>query len=649
VADTAVSQKRLDDRLKRWLLEEVIEDVPGPEAKEGQEQHPWWKVVCLTGVDYFSTLGYIPGIAALAAGALSPIATLFIVLLTLFGMLPIYRVVARESPRGQGSIAMLENLLSFWKGKVLVLILLGFVATAWVVTITLSSADAAVHIAENPLVPETFRDLELVITLVLLAVLGGIFLKGFTEAIGIAVLIVGVYLSLNAVVVAVGIYEITAHPQNIVGWQDALFSNYGNPLVMVVASLLVFPRLALGLSGFETGVGMMPLVRGDEEDEPERPAGRIHNTRKMLTTAALIMSLYLLTTSFVTTVLIPAREFEPGGAANGRALAYVAHQYLGDVFGTLYDLSTILILAFAGASAMAGLLNIVPRYLPRYGMAPTWARAIRPLVLVYTAIAFAVTIIFAADVDAQAGAYATGVLAMMTSAAFAVTLSTYRRGSKTGALAFGMVTVVFIYAFVANEIQRPDGIIISSFFIVAIIFTSLVSRVYRSLELRQERIELDETARRFIDEASRGGDIHLVAHRRRTGTKEEYASKQEEQREDNHIPRGVPILFLEVDVEDASEFEDVLEVSGVEVGGHKVLRARSSVVPNAIAALLLHLRDTTDKTPHCYFGWTEGNPIVYLFRFLLFGEGDTAPVTHEVLREAEPDSKRRPAVHVGGR
>jgi hypothetical protein len=369
----------------------------------------------------------------------------------------------------------------------------------------------------------------------------------------------------------------------------------------------------------------------------------------MLTTAALIMSVYLLTTSFVTTVLIPAKEFEPGGAANGRALAYLAHQYLGDVFGTAYDLSTILILAFAGASAMAGLLNIVPRYLPRYGMAPTWARAIRPLVLVYTAIAFAVTIIFAAGVDAQAGAYATGVLAMMTSAAFAVTLSTYRRGSKTGALAFGAVTVVFIYAFVANEIQRPDGITISSFFIIAIICTSLVSRVYRSLELRQEHIELDETARRFINEASRGGDIHLVAHRRRTGSKEEYASKEVEQREDNHIPADVPILFLEVDVEDASEFEDVLEVSGIEVGGNKVLRAKSSVVPNAIAALLLHLRDTTGKTPHCYFGWTEGNPIVYLFRFLLFGEGDTAPVTHEVLREAEPEAKRRPAIHVGGR
>jgi hypothetical protein len=650
MSGATAASKRPVQRFKRWLLADVVEDVPGPEAKEGRsEQHPWWQVVCLTGVDYFSTLGYIPGIAALAAGALSPIATLFIVGLTLFGALPMYRRVAEESPHGQGSIAMLEDLLSFWRGKLLVLVLLGFVATAWIVTITLSAADAAVHVAENPLVPSFFHGQKVLVTLALLAFLGAVFLKGFKEAIGIAVFIVGVYLLLNLVVVGVGFYEIATHPPSVVSWQNALFENYGNPLVMVVASLLVFPRLALGLSGFETGVGMMPLVRGDEDDDPERPEGRIRNTRRMLTAAALTMSFYLLATSLVTVMLIPSREFEPGGAANGRALAYVAHDQLGDVFGTVYDLSTITILAFAGASAMAGLLNIVPRYLPRYGMAPEWARAIRPLVLLYTTVSVAITLVFSADVDAQAGAYAAGVLAMMTSAAFAVTLSTWRRGSRLPATFYGLVTAVFVYALVANEIQRPDGLVIASFFIVTMIATSLVSRVYRSLELRQERIDMDETAERFIEEAGHEGEIHIVANRRQAGDKAEYDHKETEQREDNHIPEGVPIIFLEVDVEDASEFKDVLEVRGMKVGGHKVLRARSSVVPNAIAALLLHLRDTTGKAPHCYFGWTEGNPIVYLFRFLLFGEGDTAPVTHEVLREAEPDGTRRPAVHVGGR
>ena len=641
------------NRLTRWLLKHRIEQAPGPGARESDtEQHPWWQVVCLTGVDYFSTLGYIPGIALAAAGVLSPIATMLIVLLTLFGALPMYRIVARKSPHGQGSIAMLEELLSFWKGKLFVLCLLGFVATGWVVTITLSASDATAHIVENPFWPAAFGHSTgtlIIVTLVLVGLLGAVFLKGFQEAIGIAVVTVAAYLALNLVVVAVGFYEIFADPRVLADWQSALFASHGGPFSMLAAAVVVFPLLALGLSGFETGVGMMPLVRGDADDDPERPAGRIRNTRKLLTVAAVTMCFYLITTSFVTTMLIPVEEARTG-AAKDRALAYLAHEHLGDAFGTLYDLSTIAILWFAGASAMAGLLNIVPRYLPRYGMAPEWGRAVRPLVLVYTLISIVVVVVFAADPTAQAGAYATGVLAMMTSGSIAVTIATRRMGRRVASFVFGLITLVFAYATVANIVDRPDGITIALLFVGAIVVVSLVSRVQRSLELRQERIDIDETARGFLAEAARNSDIHIVAHRRRSGNDPaEYARKEREQREDNHIPEDQPIIFLEVDVEDASEFTDVLEVRGVEVGGHKVLRAVSSVVPNAIAALLLHLRDTTGKTPHCYFGWTEGNPIVYLIRFILFGEGDTAPVTHEVLREAEPEASRRPLIHVGGR
>jgi hypothetical protein len=150
----------------------------------------------------------------------------------------------------------------------------------------------------------------------------------------------------------------------------------------ITIALLVFPKLVLGRTGFETGVSVIPLVKGAAGDTQDNSVGRIRNTRKLLATAALTMSAFLITTSFATTVLIPQKEFEAGGGASGRALAYLAHGYLGNVFGTVYDVGTIAILWFAGASAMAGPLNIVPRYLPRYGMAPNCARATRPLVIV---------------------------------------------------------------------------------------------------------------------------------------------------------------------------------------------------------------------------------------------------------------------------
>jgi hypothetical protein len=652
-------------RFKLWLFKGSAQKDTAHAAPH--RQHPWWQVMCLTGVDYFSTLGYQPGIAFLAAQALSPIATFILVLLTLFGALPIYNRVAEESPHGEGSISMLEHQLSRWKGKLFVLVLLGFVATDFIITITLSAADATAHIIENPFTPELLKH-QIGVTLALIAVLGIIFLRGFKEAIGIAVALVAVYLVLNTVVISVGVYELATHPYHFPEWKQALFrhpSVNGHAWLIVGVSLMLFPKLALGLSGFETGVAVMPLVKGEadlSEDDwaniqstrtvqrEEAQArhllrGRIHNAKKLLRSAALIMSVMLISSSFVTSILIPPEKFAEGGEANGRALAYLAHEYFGHLFGTVYDLSTILILWFAGASAMAGLLSIVPRYLPRYGMAPEWARAARPLVIVIIAIAFAVTLIFRADVDAQGGAYATGVLVLMTSAAIAVTLAARRKGKHW--YVYLTIALIFVYTTLQNIHERPEGIKIASFFILTIILASLFSRVWRSTELRVEQIELDDQARQFIKDAAKG-TIRIIANRKDKGDAVEYAGKEEEKRTSNHIPSGEPILFFEVTPGDASEFAGTLCIRGETVDGYRILRTESPAVPNAIAAFLLYLRDEMGKLPHVYFGWSEGNPISYLLKYIAFGEGDTAPVTHEVLRIAEKDSNRRPIVHVGG-
>ncbi|MER5212137.1 amino acid transporter [Streptomyces sp. NPDC002838] len=640
-------------RLRSWMLEGLSDmgkggGHQGPHAtpEPAHEGRAWWRVMCLTGVDYFSTLGYQPGIAALAAGLLSPIATIILVIVTLAGALPVYRRVAEESPRGEGSIAMLERLLSFWKGKLFVLTLLGFAATDFLITITLSAADASTHLVENPHLTSVLHDKQLLITLILVALLGAVFLKGFLEAIGVAVALVGIYLALNVIVVIVGLWHVATASHVVTDWSSALTAEHGNVFVMIGLALVVFPKLALGLSGFETGVAVMPHVKGEPGDTEERPAGRIRDTKKLLTAAAVIMSGFLITTSFITTLLIPEKEFESGGDANGRALAYLAHDYLGSAFGTVYDISTIAILWFAGASAMAGLLNLMPRYLPRYGMAPHWARAVRPMVVVFTLVAFLVTWIFDADVDAQGGAYATGVLVLISSAAIAVTIAASKAGQRNWTIAFAVISAVFLYTTVVNVIERPDGVKIGACFIAGIILLSLLSRLARAFELRVTSVALDDMAERFIrDMASRR--IRFIANEPDQRDKAEYRDKIEQIRQDNDIA-GDDFVFVEVTVLDPSEFEAGLTVRGeVLHNRYRVLTLESSSIPNALAALLLHVRDTTGCTPHIYFEWTEGNPFANFLRFLLFGQGEVAPVTREVLREAEPDRVRRPRVHTG--
>ncbi|ANJ29023.1 amino acid transporter [Agromyces aureus] len=635
--------------LGRWLMTGLVDDSgahQGPHAKRVEHTNSWWRVMCLTGLDYFSTLGYQPAIAALAAGLVSPFATLVLVALTLFGALPVYRRVAKESFKGSGSIAMLERLLPWWAGKLFVLVLLGFAATDFMITITLSAADASAHAIANPFAPAWFEGGQVWITLVLIALLGLVFLKGFREAIRVAVVLVAVFLALNLVVVVVAIWHVIENPVVIEDWWSALFTQHGDPLLVIGVALIVFPKLALGLSGFETGVAVMPQIHGSQNDPPNDPQTRIRGARRLLTTAAVIMSAFLITSSFTTTLLIPQAEFQPGGEANGRALAYLAHEFLGEAFGTVYDVSTILILWFAGASAMAGLLNLVPRYLPKYGMAPQWARAVRPLVIVFIAIAFLITIIFEADVDAQGGAYATGVLVLITSASVAVTISARQRRQRPQFIGFGVITVVFLYTTALNIVERPDGLRIAALFILGILVISLVSRVGRSFELRAPTVAFDPVATEFIADDAERGELLFIAHEPHSESGHEYAAKDRDERRYSNIPAGARTIFLEVHPSDSSDFEEDLDVVGSSQFGYRVLRVRSGNVPNTIAAVLLAARDATGVVPTVYCEWTEGNPISNMFRYLITGVGEVAPVTREVLREAEPDLKRRPAVHV---
>lgn len=591
--------------------------------------------MCLTGVDYFSTLGYQSGIAFLAAGALSPIATLVLVLVTLFAALPVYNRVAAASPNGQGSIAMLEKLFPGWTGKAFVLVLLGFATTDFIITMTLSAADAAAHFIHNPYTPDVLHN-QMGVTLCLLGILGAIFLKGFKEAVNIAVVLVAIYLGLNLIVTVVAIFHLLHEPHVFLQWKNAIFASHGSVLAIAGVSLLLFPRLALGLSGFETGVAVMPLIECDKLEN------RIRNTRRLLATAALIMSFFLMATSIATTLLIPAAAFQEGGHANGRAVAYLAHRYLGNGFGTVYDVSTILILGFAGASAMAGLLNLIPRYLPDFGMAPEWARASRPLVLVFTSVAVLVTRLFHANVDAQGGAYATGVLVLITSASCAVTIAAETWLARA---TLGLVSLIFIYTTLVNIYERPEGLKISCFFIVAMVFFSLVSRAARSTELRITGIMLDEQAQALLAENAHQ-TIRVIAWNPYNAAKKDLAKAEAELRRLHGLEHDDAIYFFEVERGDTSDFTEFISVKGYRDGSNRVLHTRSAAIANSIAALLIHLQRTTGCIPHVYFHWTDVSPLVNVMRFIFLGQGDTAPLTHEILRRAIKDPAQRPVVHV---
>ncbi len=631
-----------------------------------EHQSFWLWVMCLTGVDYFSTLGYQPSIAFEAVGLLAPLATIVLIVVTLGCALPVYSRVAEESPLGHGSISMLERLLRGWTAKFLVLILLGFAATDFVITQTLSAADAGEHLIHNPFwagAPSILQS-QMVLTMGMLVLLGGMFLRGFKEVIAVAVLIVGIYLALNVFVLVSGMSYLAFHPWLVADWYKAIVGGdwhtqfEGRGLVAaVLACLIFFPKLALGLSGFETGVAVMPLVRGDRDDDPAHPHGRVRNTRKLLFTAGLIMSAMLLGSSIVTAMLIDPTALHTEGQAANRALAYVAHgetdilinPLFGPVFGTIYDISTVAILWFAGASAMSGLLNLVPRYLPRFGMAPKWAEAVRWLVVQFTIINLVVTWIFGASVIAQGGAYATGVMVLMSSAALAVVIDKWRKriGVWWRRLHWGyFVTVlVFFYTTVAIVIEKPDGIKIAVAFVFSVLVFSIISRTRRSTEMRFEKFEFVDEHSRFLWDALRHLEFPvLVPHRPGHHT---IAEKDEKIRRVHRLGPKTPIVFVEANVGDPSEFHHNPMIEVTEEEERFVLRMTRCVsVAHAVATVALEL-SKTGKPPEIHFGWSGESPLAANLSFLLFGEGNVPWLVRELILKAEPDPAKQPRVIIG--
>lgn len=615
----------------------------GEHAPPAHADHaaPWWQTLWLTGVDYFSSLGYAPGLAFLAAGYLAPPATVLLVLVTFLAAVPVYAFVAKHSREGEGSIKMIERLTTGWGrlgwfGKTIVLVLLGFAMTDFVITITLSAADATLHIVENPYWPKDWHVSHVVLTWILILALCGVFLKGFKEAIGLAMLIAIPYMLLNYVVIGVGLNAISEKPELFAAWW-AQVSHFdaaqmrtmlneidpihaldpvnwiqgSGPAVLISVCLLVFPKLALGMSGFETGVSVMPHVRAKTPEE------RVRGTRKLLVVAAAMMSVGLIGSSITTTVLIPAKQFGQGGEAHGRALSYLAHSLLGHGFGSVYDLLTVAILWFAGASAMAGLLNIIPRYLPRFGMSPTWIEYRRPLVLVITGVCLVVTWVFDADVEAQGGAYATGVLVLMASGAFAVMLAEWE--DRRLRWAFGAILGVFGYVLVVNVIERPDGLRIAAIFIIATIVASLWSRWHRASELRVQAFEFDDgTSEKLWKELAQAPQVVVIPLR----TRDPQSRKTAVARNLLHLEvekKTLPVFLHITLLEDTSNFASPIKVKVTRQDGEFVIEVRDAVaVANAIAYIAIELR-----AAEVVIGLLDsGTPVVNALMYILFGTGE---------------------------
>lgn len=652
-------------------------------------QYAWPWILSLLGLDYFSTLAYQPSITYEVAGRLGPLATAVVVLLAIFGVVPVYCYLAGRSPGGFGSVGMLETVVHGWRGKTLVLVLLGFAAADFVMLKTISLADAAEHLrgvqpgrvhnifrfgadwfcnAVRPYVPsdwDGYLNEQLVVTL-FLSMLGFLFWfvlrKGFNRnVIALAAPLVVTFLLIDGFVIAAGIRHLLDHPEVLDGWVEQIregswdgFSWEGAGWSgALFLSLLFLPNLALGLSGFEMSMILMPQIRGSKAAGTDQPAGRIRNTRKVLISAVLIMSVYLLGSVLVTTLLIP--EEEQSRSARFRALSYLAHggpvstgaddrlPLCGPWLGVAHDVVTVLILSFAGTSVMTALSVLLPRYLLRFGMELRWADRWGVLLMAFAAINLLVTLYFKASVDAQRGAYTTSVLVLMTAAALVVVADRRRRFGQSPYFIFVAGTLLAITLGVA--VVSWSSILIASLFILAILAMSVLSRAMRVDELRTIGFEFKDEESKFLWDSLRLADFPiLVPHR---PGKHERDLKEAQIRRDHQLAREVDVVFLEIHVDDPSNFFQnlLVEVIGEEYRFViKVTRAVS--IPHAVAAVALEM-SRSSKPPGLHFGWSDIDLLSASWTYLAFGEGNIPWKVRELILRAEPDPSKQPRVIVG--
>jgi hypothetical protein len=632
--------------------------------------------------------------AADAAGRLAPLATVVLVLVMLFAVLPVYLYLAGRSPHGRGVIGLLAATQRGWTGKVLVLVLLGFAATNFVVAKSFSSADAAVHVIQNPLwreplarlanssaawrshVPSAilqdvldYWNLQLVVT-VLIALVGFTLLtylrRGFTRrAIQVAALVTGVYLVLTAVVIGGGLRHLIEHPEIAeTWWREAtgVSQGTGGGLLawrhLAAVSLLALPQLALCLAAFELGMIVMPLVRGDESASHDSPRQRIRNTRKMLMTIASILSVYMLGAALVTALLVSPEAQSPQGKAYSRALAYLAHaqgEYdlglcFGPGFGTAYDVSAVLILGLAGASVLLGLKDLVPRYLLEVGMELEWAHKIGATTQIFNAIILTVTVLFQASVTAQRGALCTSILVLLTAAALA--------GVKAGKVPqsaesrpwqlqtwLAILGMGFCAAAVVSILINPVGLLIALAFVAATLSASMLSRFIRSTELRFDGFAFYDCESKFLWETVQHLDFQiLVPHR---PGRRSVDDKEADIRRWHRLAADTPIVFLEVHLGDPSNFTQRPIMQVIPKGGRVTLRVTECVsVAHVIAATALEL-SKHGSPREIHFGWSDERPMRANLKFVLFGQGNVPWLVRELILRAHSNCEQEPRIVIG--